>query len=273
MGRFLVASTRKRGQSTRQRRQRVCTDSFCVLPFLGRGAETRCSCCRVAGLLVCAGEVGRAAATPPPPGGPQTGSTFADPEGREPRRGTGFPGGHGRGLVLLGLGGKDHGAQRSGPRLWKRSFCASTQDRNKTVSCRCRLRLARAPASGQVRNLRRSRPGRWRPPTHGGRHGGAVKAPGNGSNGSAQTPSVLFPFFKGVRRHRCSCCRGAGLLVCVGGAKAAWATSPGRVWWRFALALAHRATARRTSQAARRAAASGLRRWPIYDNAVYRPQA
>ena len=99
----------------------------------------------------------------------------------------------------------------------------------------------------------------------------AVKAPGNGSNGSAQTPSVLFPFFKGVRRHRCSCCRGAGLLVCVGGAKAAWATSPGRVWWRFALALAHRATARRTSQAARRAAASGLRRWPIYDNAVFLP--
>ena len=25
----------------------------------------------------------------------------------------------------------------------------------------------------------------------------AVKAPGNGSNGSAQTPSVLFPFLKG----------------------------------------------------------------------------
>ena len=113
MGRFLVASTRKRGQSTRQRRQRVCTDSFCVLPFLGRGAETRCSCCRVAGLLVCAGEVGRAAATPPPPGGPQTGSTFADPEGREPRRGTGFPGGHGRGLVLFILGGK-RTTERSG---------------------------------------------------------------------------------------------------------------------------------------------------------------
>ena len=95
---------------------------------------------------------------------------------------------------------KDHGAQRSGPRLWKRSFCASTQDRNKTVSCRCRLRLARAPASGQVRNLLRSRPGRWRPPTHGGRHGGAVKAPGNGSNGPAQTPAVFFLFFGGVRK-------------------------------------------------------------------------
>src|ERR1035437_8667527 len=97
---------------------------------------------------------------------------------------------------------------------------------------------------------------------------GGSEAACNGSNGSAQTPSVLFPFFKGVRRHRCSCCRGAGLLVCVGGAKAAWTTSPGRVWWRFALALAPRATARRTSQAAGRAAASGLRRWPIYDNGV-----
>ena len=92
-------------------------------------------------------------------------------------------------------GGKDHGAQRSGPRLWKRSFCASTQDRNKTVSCRSLLRLARAPASGQVRNLRRSRPGRWRPPTHGRRHGGAVKAPGNKSNGFARNPLGLSPFF------------------------------------------------------------------------------
>src|ERR1035437_6560271 len=33
-------------------------------------------------------------------------------------------------------GEKDHGAQRSGPRLWKRSFCASRQDRKKTLSCR-----------------------------------------------------------------------------------------------------------------------------------------
>src|ERR1019366_8551695 len=60
----------------------------------------------------------------------------------------------------------------------------------------------------------------------GGQHMDAVKAPGNGSNGSAQTPSVLFPFFKGVRRHRCSCCRGAGLLVCADGVGRAPATTP-----------------------------------------------
>jgi hypothetical protein len=39
-------------------------------------------------------------------------------------------------------GGKDHGAQRSGPRLWKRSFCASRQDKNRTVSCRGHRYLA-----------------------------------------------------------------------------------------------------------------------------------
>jgi hypothetical protein len=63
---------------------------------------------------------------------------------------------------------------------------------------------------------------------------------------------------------------GRGPLVCAGGAKTAGATSPGRVW-ALRAGLAHRASARRTSQAARRAAASGLRRWPIYDNAVFLP--
>ena len=48
--------TAERERSTRQRRQRVCTDSFCVFPFLGRGAETRCLCCRGAGLFLCAGQ-------------------------------------------------------------------------------------------------------------------------------------------------------------------------------------------------------------------------
>ena len=37
-------------------------------------------------------------------------------------------------LVLKSPGEKEHGAQWSVPRLWKRSFCSSRQDRNKTVS-------------------------------------------------------------------------------------------------------------------------------------------
>ena len=45
-------------------------------------------------------------------------------------------------VIFSTPGGKDHGAQRSGPRLWKRSFCASRQDRNKTVSCRDHRYLA-----------------------------------------------------------------------------------------------------------------------------------
>ena len=208
-------ATRERGRSTRQREQRACTDPLGLFPFLKRGAETRCSCCRGAGLSLCAAEAGPCSRGDParPPGGPQTGSTFADPEGREPRRGTGFPGGHGRGLVLFVLGekGPRSAAEWSAP--WKRSFCASTQDRNKTVSCRSLFRLARAPASGQVRNLRRSRPGRWRPPTHGGRHGGAVKAPGNKGNGFARTPSVFFLFLERAAETRCSCCHGL-LSVC-----------------------------------------------------------
>src|ERR1019366_2264478 len=42
---------------------------------------------------------------------------------------------------------------------------------------------------------------------------------------------------------------------------------------RFALALARRQAPAGRSRAARRAAASGLRRWPIYDNAVFLPRA
>src|ERR1035437_4198412 len=44
------ATTRKRGQSTRQR---FCTDSFCVFPFFRRVTGTRCSCCR-GGAFSCA---------------------------------------------------------------------------------------------------------------------------------------------------------------------------------------------------------------------------
>ena len=39
-------------------------------------------------------------------------------------------------LVLKSPGEKEHGAQRSVPRLWKRSFCSSGPDKNGTVSCR-----------------------------------------------------------------------------------------------------------------------------------------
>src|ERR1035437_4685087 len=78
--------------------------------------------------------------------------------------------------------GKDHAAQRSGARLWKRSFCASRQDRNKTVSCRgprhrlCRARCHRPttvsppvcpvptfPASAAVEGAQPECPWWWRP--------------------------------------------------------------------------------------------------------------
>src|ERR1019366_1805350 len=182
--------------------------------FLGRVTGTRCSCCRGAGpSRVCwrswsgSGDSATTGRTPDWLDFRRPGRT-----GTKTRHGVSWWTRQGVGSFYFRRE-KDHGAQRSGPRLWKRSFCASTQDRNKTVSCRCRLRLARAPASGQVRNLRRSRPGRWRPPTHGGRHGGAVKAPGNGSNGSVQTPSVFFLFWERAAETRCSCCQGL-LSVC-----------------------------------------------------------
>ena len=69
-------------------------------------------------------------------------------------------------LIFLPQAEKDHEAQRSGPRLWKRSFCASRQDKNKTVS------LLRSPAprsplpvslASPGQRLRRLRPGRSRP--------------------------------------------------------------------------------------------------------------
>src|ERR1039458_9587014 len=59
------------------------------------------------------------------------------------------------------------------------------------------------------------------------------------SNGFAQTLSVFFLFLGGLREPVAPDAGARGLLVCAGGAKAAWATPPGRVWWRFALALAH----------------------------------
>src|SRR5664280_971105 len=54
-------SFRSQPQRERQRRQRVSTDAFCVFPFLGKGAETRCFCCR-GGSLSCSrvlAELGR----------------------------------------------------------------------------------------------------------------------------------------------------------------------------------------------------------------------
>src|ERR1035437_7730383 len=51
-------------------------------------------------------------------------------------RGTALAEGKGPASFSTPQARKDHGAQRSGPRLWKRSFCASRQDRNGTVSCR-----------------------------------------------------------------------------------------------------------------------------------------
>lgn len=79
-----------------------------------------------------------------------------------------------------------------------------------------------------------------------------AKDPATGATGLHRLLLCFFPFLERGSETRCSCCRGAGLLVCVGGAKAAWATPPGRVWWRFALALAHRPAPRRTSRAAQR---------------------
>ena len=133
----------KRGQGTRQRRQRPRADSFCF-SFFWRAAETRCSCCRGACLLVCAGGTSRAPATPPTTGG-------------GPRRLAAVlsVGAAGHSLVLSDFGrkGPRSAAEWSAP--WKRSFCASGQDRNGTVSCRCRLRLApsalplRSPLAGR----------------------------------------------------------------------------------------------------------------------------
>ena len=112
--------------------------------FFWRAAETRCSGCRGACLLVCAGGTSRAPATPPTTGG-------------GPRRLAAVlsVGAAGHSLVLSDFGrkGPRSAAEWSAP--WKRSFCASGQDRNGTVSCRCRLRLApsalplRSPLAGR----------------------------------------------------------------------------------------------------------------------------
>jgi hypothetical protein len=75
-----------------------------------------------------------------------------------------------------------------------------------------------------------TRAGFWRPA-----HGRSGKGPGNGSNGRARTPSLLFHFGEGVQRP-VAFVAGAFFLLCAGGAKAAGATPPGRVWWRFAQA-------------------------------------
>jgi len=51
-------------------------------------------------------------------------------------------------------GGQEHGAQRSVPVLWKRSFCSSGPDRNGTVSCRGHRRptLQPPPSLGPTRS-------------------------------------------------------------------------------------------------------------------------
>src|ERR1017187_3924162 len=105
-------------QRGRQRRQRVSAGFSCVFLFLERVAETRCFCCwgRPPVLFPCLGGQRNGPST----GGAQTGAaTFLDP------------------------GGRSREAQRSGFSPWKRSFCSSGQDRNKTVSCRGHLAFDR----------------------------------------------------------------------------------------------------------------------------------
>src|ERR1019366_3583955 len=68
---------------------------------------------------------------------------------------------------------------------------------------------------------------------------------------------LCFSFFwRGAAETRCSCCQGAGLLVCAGGAKTAQATPPGRVW---ALRAGPRASASARRTFAGGAAAGGVR--------------
>jgi hypothetical protein len=50
-------------------------------------------------------------------------------------------------------GGKEHGAQRSVPGPWKRSFCASGQDRNGTVSCRSQRKVCPAARGSFIKDL------------------------------------------------------------------------------------------------------------------------
>jgi hypothetical protein len=102
---------------------------FLCFCFSRRCSETRCSCCRgrppvllrvLGGSAVCAGlrtsqDLGPHDLTRARDGvgGAETGpATFLDP------------------------GGRSREAQRSGFSPWKRSFCSSGQDKNKTVSCR-----------------------------------------------------------------------------------------------------------------------------------------
>jgi hypothetical protein len=64
--------------------------------------------------------------------------TLADRGRPKPTRSAVLPVGAARhSLVLLVLGGKGPRSAAEWPAPWKRSFCASTQDRNGTVSCRC----------------------------------------------------------------------------------------------------------------------------------------
>src|ERR1019366_2696379 len=91
----------------------------------------------------------------------------------------------------------------------------------------------------------------------------AGKAPGNGSNGFAQTLWVFFLFLERAAETRCSCCQGAACprVLAERGPRA---TPPGRVWWRFALALAHRPAPaerrrRHSANTARSAAGANLR--------------
>jgi hypothetical protein len=74
-----------------------------------------------------------------------------------------------------------------------------------------RRRGARAPALAW--------PGTSGKHRHGGRQhhtGEQQQSTGNGGNGSAQTPSVFFPYFRGVRRPVAFVAGARGLLVCAG---------------------------------------------------------
>ena len=181
------------------------------------------------------------------------------------------------------LSRKDHGAQRSGPSLWKRSFCVSRQDRNKTLSCRLPPRLAALGfwrpwpsfpppgvlcASGGLGagaaaprtpgpEPAAARTGFWRP-AH-GKAGNALR-----QRSCADSFCVLPLWGKG--------CRDPLLLLpgpsfCVLAERRGSNPARPRV---VALRAALRASAALAgrSRAARRAAASGLRRWPICDNSV-----
>jgi hypothetical protein len=120
------ASTR----SQRQRRQRVFADSFCVL-FFGGGPWRPVAfvAVRPPVLFPCAG--GQRGCC----GGSHKPRRRSGPAPAQ-RDGAGTGGAETGPATFLDPGGRSREAQRSGFSPWKRSFCASGQDRNGTVSCR-----------------------------------------------------------------------------------------------------------------------------------------